>query len=174
MTPASAGGVRLRPFGRAHADRTFAWNNDPELARLLDRAKAIEPEEHERWCAGLSGRTDLALFAIELASGQHVGNVWLANIDPRHRKAEVRILIGEPDAVNQGVGAAAIDLVTRHAFETLGLHRVYAFVLAFNARALRAFEKAGFAVEGTLRDDRWSDDRFVDTFLLARVATHHP
>ena len=47
----------------------------------------------------------------------------------------------------------------RYAFEQLGLHRVYAYVLAFNPPARRAFEKAGFALEGTLRDDRRVDRR---------------
>ena len=27
----------------------------------------------------------------------------------------------------------------------------------------------GFSLEGTLRDDRWAADRFIDSYLLARV-----
>ena len=56
----------------------------------------------------------------------------------------------------------------RLAFSELGLHRIYAYVLAINPRAQRAFERAGFALEGKLRDDRWVDDRFVDAYLLAQ------
>ena len=55
-------------------------------------------------------------------------------------------------------------------FNELGLHRIYAYVLAINPAARRAFERAGFALEGTLRDDRWSDGSFVDAHLFARVS----
>ena len=73
-------------------------------------------------------------------------------------------------ARGRGVGTRAIDLVSRYAFEQLSLHRVYAYVLALNPRARRAFEKAGFSLEGTLRDDRSVGDGYVDSYLLSRLA----
>jgi len=45
---------------------------------------------------------------------------------------------------------------------------VSALVLAFNVRARRAFEGAGFAVEGVLKQDRRSGNGWVDAILLAR------
>ena len=81
----------------------------------------------------------------------------------------MRVLIGDPTTTGGGAGSTAIDLMARHAFDTLGLHRVYAYVLAFNPRARRAFEKAGFVLEGMLKDDRWDGAQFVDAFLLGRV-----
>ena len=163
--------VTLVAFERRHLDATLAWNNDPELQRLLDRSRPIEPAEHLRWFAGLEGRSDTVFRAIHLADGRHVGNVWLADIDRRHRKAEMRVIIGDSSTMGGGAGSTAIDLMARYAFDTLGLHRVYAYVLAFNPRARRAFEKAGFVLEGTLKDDRWDGTRFVDAFLLGRVNT---
>ena len=40
----------------------------------------------------------------------------------------------------------------------LGLHRIYAYVLAINPAARRPSSVPGFALEGTLRDDRWAGD----------------
>lgn len=162
--------VTLVPFEQRHADTTLQWNNDPELARLLGRQHGIAADEHARWFAALSGRSDTLFRAIE-ADGRHVGNVWLAEIDRRHHKAEVRILIGDKAVHGGGAGSRALDGIARHAFDGLGLHRVYAYVLAFNPRARRAFEKAGFVLEGTLRDDRRDGDRYVDAFVLGRVNT---
>jgi RimJ/RimL family protein N-acetyltransferase len=98
-----------------------------------------------------------------------VGNVWLWDIDRRHGKAELRVVIGRQEARGKGLGVEAIDQLCRHAFERLGLHRVYAYVLAINPAARRAFERAGFVLEGTLRDDRRAGDGYVDGYLLARV-----
>jgi RimJ/RimL family protein N-acetyltransferase len=168
MNPSGEASIKLVAFDRGHLAATFGWFNDRELARMLGRLNAVTPEAHERWFAGLAERQDTLHFAIEV-HGVHAGNVWLANIDRDHRKAEVRIAIGKPSQAGSGAGTEALQLISRYAFDTLGLHRVYAFVLAFNPRARRAFEKAGFVLEGTLRHDRWDGHAFVDTFLLGRV-----
>ena len=147
------------------------WANDPAIMRLMDRARPVSAGEHEAWYLALAGRDDCAYFAIETAEPDpHVGNVWFFAIDRRHRKAELRVVIGEPAARGKGYGAEAIDRLCRHGFNELGLHRIYAYVLAINPAARRAFERAGFALEGTLRDDRWSDGGFVDAHLLARMS----
>jgi RimJ/RimL family protein N-acetyltransferase len=169
MSQIGTGGVALHPFERKHLAATLAWANHPELARLLDRSGPIAAEEHEGWFASLADRADTLYFAIE-RGGRHIGNVWLAAIDRRHRKAEVRIVLGL-DAVEKGSGPEALRLVTDHAFGVLGLRRVYAFVLGFNPRAKRAFEKAGFALEGTLRQDRVVNGVAVDVFVLGLVKT---
>jgi RimJ/RimL family protein N-acetyltransferase len=162
--------VQLVALDRRHLPATLTWMNDPALMRLLGRARVVRPEEHQRWFEALSGRRDCQYFAIETTQGtRHLGNVWLWDIDYQHRRAEVRVLIGEPGGSNKGVGTEAIKLVTDHAFGVLNLHRVYAYVLAFNPRARRAFEKAGFQPEGLLRSDRVSGDTFVDVHLLGRL-----
>ena len=164
------GHVRLAALDHRHLDQTRAWANEPEIMRLMDRTKPVSTDEHEQWFASLAGRDDCAYFAIETVdSGIHVGNVWLFAIDRRHRKAELRVVIGEAGDRGKGFGAEAIDRLCRHAFDQLDLHRIYAYVLAINPMARRAFERAGFALEGVLRDDRWAGEHFVDAHLLARV-----
>jgi RimJ/RimL family protein N-acetyltransferase len=169
--PAAVGSrVCLRPLGRAHLARTLAWVNDPELMRLLDRARPVAPDEHERWYEELSTRNDRQYFAIEtIADRRHIGNVWLWDIDGRHRRAEVRVLIGDATGTDRGLGTEALDLISRYAFDQRDMHKVYAYVLSINPRAKRAFEKAGFAPEGLLRADRRAGDRYVDVHLLARL-----
>jgi RimJ/RimL family protein N-acetyltransferase len=165
------GGVGLRRLDASHMARTREWANDPETARLMGRARPVSEPEHHAWFESILTRDDCAVFAVEAApDGRHVGNVWLWDIDTRHRKAELRIVIGDPSARDRGVGTSAIDLLCQHGFDHLNLHRIYAYVLAVNPRARRAFEGAGFVLEGTLRDDRWSGDRFVDAYLLGRLA----
>ena len=162
--------VRLRPLDRSHLASTLRWRNDPELSRLLGRINPVSEADHERWFTIVVSQPDCLFWAIEaMADGAHVGNVWLWAIDRRHQKAEVRIVIGEGGALNRGLGSEALDLVARDAFEAVGLHKLYAYVLDINPRALRAFEKAGFSREGLLRADRRSEDRFIDVHLVARV-----
>jgi len=73
------------------------------------------------------------------------------------------------DSTGKGAGTEAISRLCDYAFERLNLHKVYAYVLAINPRARRSFEKAGFVVEGTLREDRWTGESFTDVYLLAKL-----
>jgi diamine N-acetyltransferase len=166
-TPGQA--ISLRPLERGHLEKTREWANDPELMRLLNRAHPVSPEEHERWFTALQRRSDCVYFAIETnPDRQHVGNVWLWDLGTGQPRAELRIVVGETTHTGRGLGTEAILLACEYAFEHLELHQVYAYVLTTNPRAKRAFEKAGFAVEETLKDNRWSGDRYVDVFLLAK------
>jgi RimJ/RimL family protein N-acetyltransferase len=164
--------LRLVPLDRPHLSRTREWANDALIMQLMDRQYPVSAAEHETWFAAVVSRDDCAYFAIEAAvDGAHIGNVWLWAIDRRHAKAEMRVVIGAESARKKGMGAEAIDELCHYAFERLGLHRVYAYVLSTNPAARRAFERAGFVLEGTLRDDRRAEGRFIDTYLLARVST---
>jgi RimJ/RimL family protein N-acetyltransferase len=171
MNPATPvdGRLRLQPLDHRHLERTLEWANDPGLCRLLGKIPGISCAEHERWFSKLVDRDDCQYFAIESSDGRHVGNVWLWAIDRRNAKAELRIVLPENEA-GRGVGTQAIELACAYAFGELKLHRVYAYVLASNQRALRAFGKAGFNVEGRLREDRSQGGDFIDSYVLGRLS----
>lgn len=162
--------IVLKPFDRIHWPATREWMNDPELARLLDRTTPVSDAEHDAWCEGLRNRRDAVFFAVETReTREHIGNVWLWDVCGRNQKAELRIVIGMKERLSRGAGSEAIHLACQYAFQRLNLQRVYAYVLGGNVRAIRAFEKAGFTLEGTLRRDRWGGDDFVDVHVAGRL-----
>jgi diamine N-acetyltransferase len=162
--------IRLGRLQRNHLERTLAWANDPQLMLLLNRTRAVSPTEHEEWFNSLTTRTDCLYFSIETRTDHaHIGNIWLWRIDLYHKHAEVRIVIGDAKNMGRGSGTEAISLLCDYAFKELNLHKVYAYVLAINPRARRSFEKAGFQLEGILREDRWAGDAYTDVFLLGKL-----
>lgn len=60
-----------------------------------------------------------------------------------------------------------------HAFER-GVHRVSLELFAFNPRAERAYEKAGFTVEGGKRDALFWEGEYHDVILMARLQGSGP
>ena len=76
------------------------------------------------------------------------------------------ITIGETDAWGHGYGTEAARLMLWLAFERIGLHRVGLSVFAFNERAIRSYEKAGFRVEGRLREAIARDGRYWDEIQM--------
>jgi UDP-4-amino-4,6-dideoxy-N-acetyl-beta-L-altrosamine N-acetyltransferase len=162
--------IRLVALESKHKDRIRDWSNDPEIARFLGRWKPVSEIEHEQWFSTLHKNPSHMYFAIEtLDQEKHIGNIWLCDIDERNRKAEIRIMIGETDNQNRGLGTEAIQVISDYAFRDLNLHKVYAYVLGTNPRAKKSFEKVGFVLEGTLQKDRWSENQYIDVFLLGRI-----
>jgi RimJ/RimL family protein N-acetyltransferase len=163
--------VRLRAFELADAEPYRAWINDPEIARLIDRAPApVSRVEHEAWYRALVASDRAVPFAVErLADRALLGLVWLFDIHPRHRRAEVRIVLGERTAWGGGCGTDALRTLADVAFGPLALEKLWADVLETNGRAVAAFERAGFAREGVLRGDRVVDGGRANVVRLGRL-----
>jgi RimJ/RimL family protein N-acetyltransferase len=160
--------VILRPFEKKDFEDYRKWVNNPVIASLVDRALPVTKQEHEEWCSALVENKNAVVFAITSASDAcYIGNVWLWGIDWRHRKAELRIIVGDENYHGKGLGTEAIELITMFAFKKLNLNRIFAYVLNSNERAKKAFEKAGFSVEGVLKRDRFIDGQYQDVFLMA-------
>ena len=162
------GVLGLFPFELEDSKVYHQWVNQESFATLLGRVTPVTWGQHEGWYKGLTTSPSTAVFAVrQLEGAQYLGNVWLHGIHSVNRNAELRILLGAPEAREKGLGTRACRLLLRFAFEKLGLHKVYLYVHAANPRARRAFEKAGFVEEGLLKDEFFLNGRFVDVTRMA-------
>lgn len=96
-----------------------------------------------------------------------IGYAGLYEINPSSRKAEFRILIGEKNSWGKGLGTEITELITYYGFDRLNLHRIYLGFTADNQAAKKAYEKAGYKYEGTLKDDIYRNSRFYDSARMA-------
>lgn len=117
------------------------------------------------------GTSELVLAIVLKKGDRHIGNVALHGINWQHHRAELRIILGEPDTRGKGYGVEAIHLLLRHAFEKLNLHRVALGVQADNAQAIRAYEKCGFVVEGRGREEFLRGGVWYDTVRMGVLAS---
>lgn len=148
------------------------WLNDPEINRFLESRFAVHDEEGTRaFVASVLASDNSVFFGIRspVLGGRHVGNIKLGPIDRRHGLAEVGILLGEKAAWGQGLASAAIARVADIAYEELGLRKLSAGCYASNVGSARAFEKAGFALEGRRPQHFLLDGRPEDLLLLGRI-----
>jgi len=80
-----------------------------------------------------------------------IGDVGLDGIRWNHGDAFVGIMIGDREDWNKGYGTDALRIILRYAFTELNLHRLSLNTFEYNPRAIRSYEKAGFKVEGRVR-----------------------
>ena len=96
-----------------------------------------------------------------------IGIVRLAPIDVANRSARLGIGILDAARLGQGRGSEAVGLALAYGFGRLDLHRVSLTVLADNARAIAAYNRCGFVVEGRFRDSLLRDGKWHDDLSMA-------
>ncbi|MFJ5234128.1 GNAT family N-acetyltransferase [Kitasatospora sp. NPDC088391] len=113
---------------------------------------------------------DAAVFSVvERAGGALAGEALLWGIDTHNRSAHLGISL-RPSCRGRGLGVDTVRVLCRYGFETRGLHRLQLETLADNAAMIGAAERAGFALDGTLRGAAWVSGRFVDEVVLGLLA----
>jgi RimJ/RimL family protein N-acetyltransferase len=130
------------------------WYRDPELARLTRYSlKPMSDDEVDRFFHARLLSPESVAYAIEVREDRRlIGLTTFSNLDPDNGSVLFHISIGEHDAWGRGYGTEATRLMLQLAFERIGLHRVSLSVFGFNERAIRAYQRAGFRVEGRARE----------------------
>ena len=152
--------VELRHHTPSNLPTVLRWYADPEIARLTRYStRPMATEEVERFFQSRLLSTESVAYGIHVRhTGRLVGLTTFSSLDPDNGSVLFHITIGERDAWGQGYGTETAQLMLWLAFERIGLHRVGLTVFAFNERAIRSYEKAGFRVEGRLREAIMRDD----------------
>lgn len=161
----------LRPFTVDDVPVMAEILADPEVLRLTGSPdEEFGPERLRSWYGTRGEQPDrLDLGVVDRATGELVGEAVLNEWDRHNRNCTFRILIG-PRGRDRGLGTEATRLIVGHAFEQLALHRVSLYVFAFNPRARRAYEKAGFVAEGVERQTLLHDGEWIDAVRMSVLA----
>ena len=154
----STGKVILRPVQPTDAEAIYKGAQDPEVPKFttlpanytLDMAinfsKNRVVERH-------ANRAEI-LFAIDLLNSEgkssFAGVISLHSIDFNNHRAEIGYWLVK-EARNQGVGTAAVELLTEYGLMTMGFRRVDALVDNRNEASKRLLIKAGYEFEGLLK-----------------------
>jgi len=148
------------------------WLQDPEVTRYLEsRFSKNTRAEMEKFVKNAINDSNTLFLAIVLKDGdRHIGNIKLSPINRIHKTAELGILIGEKDCWGKGFATEAIKLLADYAFTELHLHKITSGCYACNAASARAFEKAGFAVEGVRKSQCLCDGTYVDVLLFGKIS----
>jgi RimJ/RimL family protein N-acetyltransferase len=162
--------VELRPVTEDDYPALQVAMDDPEVTRFTASRGEIGEEAARKWYRTRGEQTDrLDLAIVDRASGEVVGEAVLNDWSPEDESCNFRILIG-PAGQGRGLGTEATRLIVGYGIEELGLHRIDLGVYAFNPRAQRAYEKAGFVTEGVKRDAlRW-DGEWIDEIMMSVLA----
>ncbi len=162
--------IRLRALERSDLARCQAWLNDPEVIEGLLQVVPLSSLDEEHWFEQAMGRPQeehpLAIEIREGAEWRYIGNLGFMHLEWIPRAAEFGIFIGDKSLWDKGYGTEALQVLLHYGFETLNLNRIYLRVFSTNLRARRSYEKAGFVLEGTLRQAVYRHGAYADTLFM--------
>lgn len=163
--------IRLRAVEREDLPLFVGWLNDPEVIEGLIFMQPLSLEEEKQWFENLADRpASERPLAIEIRDGEIwrlIGNSGFHNISQINRSSEVGIFIGDKSLWNSGYGTETMQLLLKHGFETLNLNRIWLVVYDDNPGAIRAYEKAGFVLEGRLRQAKYKHGKYGDELIMS-------
>ena len=161
--------MKLVPFEREYIEHLYTWRLDPAVSLGFNCTYPMSMEQLEIWYSEIIERKDILLLRMWGPSLQDsVGMVGLWNINRVHQKAEVRIIVA-PDDRSKGFGREAINAICDIAFKDMNLRKLYAYVLVSNEASGKLFDSCGFKQEGYLKDDIFSNGKYVDVYLFAKI-----
>ena len=161
--------VSLR--ARADVDLDVLYEIAADLDTWEERnPQAPHPLTREAFQARLARATDGVASADSVSfvvdvDGVAVGGASLFAVDSFAHHAEAGISL-VPSARGRGIGTAAITQLVDFGFVRCNLRRIHLQAIASNTGAIRAYEKAGFVVEGRQRQHAWVRGAYEDIVLM--------
>ncbi len=163
LTPQPGDGPEMHAAVNESLDELMAWMPWPKNHKTVE-----DSEENVRrsWVRFME-RTDLMLLLLSKETGTLVGSSGLHRIDWEVPKFEIGYWCRTQFA-GKGYVTEAVQGITDFAFEELRARRVEIKCDTRNKASARVAEKAGYHLEGTLRNDQVSTSGDLrDTFIYS-------
>jgi len=139
--------IRLRALEKRDYENFYRWENASVIAgdsSMIQPVSAYIVEAFIENAGRAVEETGQLRLLIETIDGQSLGLVDVFDVDFRHRRAGLGIVIGEVENRNNGYASEAIQLICTYAFRVMNLEVLYADIRSENMASLRVFDKAGF------------------------------
>jgi len=149
-------------------DLMLSWRNAPSVRANMYTRHEISSSEHKSWWSRVKDASDQIYLMYEFR-GEPLGIVAFNQIDSLSKNSSWAFY-ASPDA-QKGIGTRMEFLALEYSFEDLGLHKLYCEVLEFNESVINLHKKFGFKIEGILREHHFYEDRYLDIYRLALLAS---
>jgi RimJ/RimL family protein N-acetyltransferase len=166
--------IRLDPLAEALAPE-LGWvlEGDPDTARFTRIPSDPDADFLHAWLGRYERAWDdgsSAGFAVrDAGTGEAIGFAGFVRLELDKREGEIGYVVA-PVARGRGVGGRAVGLLTRWGFDVLGLERIELRIDPANEPSARIARRAGYRLEGTLRNTYFKEGIRSDIDIWARLA----
>lgn len=154
--------IYLSPRSTEDYEIFAEWLNDFQIADYTQRSGLLMSNAAEKEYLEKNNNPEAVFSIIDLKTDKMIGSVGIEQIDHLHRRGTLGIFIGDANYRDNGYGTEAIKLILEYGFKYLNLKNINLDVMAFNARAIRCYEKCGFKKAGVRRQAVYINGKYYD------------
>lgn len=147
----------------------LSWIKDPDviLYSLTKFHQMESNESRESWFYSMILDSKTYQFSIlDKNSMRIIGYAGIAGINHIDRNGEFFILIGEKKYWGKGIATQVASMLIKKGFHDLGLHRIFLTASSDNPGALKAYERAGFKMEGIMKEAFYRHHKYSDKVVM--------
>ena len=146
----------------------LSWINDKDLTLYLNKIKKQNIDDLKNYITYHKDSNNYLCGIYRKNDNTHMGNVLLSHMDNINKNCRIGILVGK-NYWGGGIGTSAVVLMSDYAFNTLKMHKVIAGVVKENIGSSKLFEKAGFILEGTKKEEFKMEGKFLDALHYGKI-----
>ena len=162
--------INLKPLTKITVSSFYKWLNDETVIKYsLSKFQRISTEEEiDAWHSEILNDTKNYIVGIFLAeTSELIGYTGICDISNTNMSGEFFIFIGAKQHWGKGYGTLATLKVIDYGFNGLKLNRIMLTVSEPNIGAIHSYSKAGFKVEGKLRQACYRDGEYHDKVMMS-------
>ena len=160
----------LRRAEREDLDVIVGWMQDPDYVHFLYGDPSASPRQVRENIVGRLGRQEgnqlpgSIHLLIDNPDHGPIGLVSLQRISWRNRSCTIDFYIGDKSLRGGMETGVAMYRICEYCFDELNLHRISAYIYAFNAASWRFLERVGATRELTLKEHVLRDGPLHDLY----------
>ena len=158
----------IRPIEDDDIDSFYQWYNDQEVNLWSSGAWPLNTLLSKDQIAEkfLDGSPDTYRYAILAENDLLIGTTGFKEVNIPSRSATLFVVIGDKTYWGKGYGTDALITFVSFLFTQWNFHRISLDTWDENIRAIKAYEKVGFKIEGRLREARFVLGNYHDVILM--------
>lgn len=168
--------IELKPLRKEDVTPFYSWLNEEDVIKYSMSVfqRLSSKEEIKQWFDHLFEEQNTYNIGIYLsATNELVGYAGISEISTMNKSGEYFIFIGDKKQWGKGIGTQVTKQVVAYGFEQLQLNRIMLTVSQPNIGGVKAYEKAGFIVEGILKEACYRDGVFHDKIVMAMLRSSY-
>lgn len=163
--------IFLRAVEKDDATKLMLWENNPSHWKVTGTEVPFSFStilEYIEQAQNIRSHGQLRLMICLNDTKEAIGTVDLYQVDFKHFRAAIGILIADKTLQQKGFAYETISIVENYALQFLALRNLYCSIHSDNISSLKLFEKAGFEQVGVRKNWYYENGIWLDEIMYQK------
>ena len=152
-------------------DDSYKWLNDQDITKFMDKGyrENTKEKQTEYYKEMIESDTDVLFAIIENSRNLHIGNAGFHNIDIRHNRSTLGVVIGEKRYWKGGYALEVCYNLTKIGFDILKFNKIIGDYMVGNEAPKSIWRYIGFSDSGILKQHYLKNDKYIDVCMISML-----